>query len=156
MEWFKLWSTGILRGSLSNSDDSTQLIWIKMLSMANETKGRNGRLEFAKGKPMPDDYITSYLRTTPDKFNKAIEQFKNELDNNGTPRITIEDDGTIVINKWSYYQIDNHHTRKKTPMPKKQKQGMTRSLVNKDPDTAIDTLTKDFGYVVIDKEGVIK
>jgi hypothetical protein len=154
VDWFKTWHVGILRGSLSDTDDSTQLIWIKMMAIVSETKNRNGRLEFAKGKPMSPHYLISYMNTTKSKFDNAIKQFINDTDPQGNPRITIEKDGTIVINKWDYYQSDNRF--KKEPKTEAQKRGMLRAGVNKDPDTATDVLKHDYGYTVIDNNGEIK
>jgi len=113
VEWFKAWPNGILRGSLSKADDSIQLIWIKMLSIASETHTRNGRLEFRQGKPMSKSYLVNYMCTTMPKLTRALEAFKNDFDPNGVPRITIEEDSTIVITKWEYYQKDKREPYKK-------------------------------------------
>ena len=130
MEWCKMWPNGILRGSLCTEDDSVQLVWLKLLCIASETHVRNGRLEFRKGRPMSHKYLINYLHTTPLKFNKAIDVFKKDIGKNNKPRITVEDDGTIVITNWKLYQEDNREPYKKPPMDEKQKIGMTRSLVN--------------------------
>jgi hypothetical protein len=156
VEWFKTWSNGILRGSLCTAEDSTQLIWIKLLATANETHFRNGRLEFRKGKPMTPKFLISYLNTTPDKFNKALKSFINDIDPEGIHRITIEPDGTIVINKWDFYQTDKRQKEQKEPMTPEQKRGMLRTGVNQDPDTATDVLKHDYGYTVVDNNGEIK
>jgi hypothetical protein len=156
VNWFKAWHVGILRGSLSDTDDSTQLIWIKMLAITSETRKRDGRLEFSKGRPMPPEYLASYMNTTMEKFIKALKKFVTDIDENGIPRITIEQDGTIVINKWFYYQKDKKENNTKEPMPQSQKLGMTRNLVNQNPQEAIDTLCRDFGYTVIDQFGELK
>jgi hypothetical protein len=155
VEWFKTWSNGILRGSLCTAEDSTQLIWIKLLATANETHFRNGRLEFRKGKPMTPKFLISYLNTTPEKFNRALKSFENDIDPQGIHRIIIEPDGTIVINKWDFYQADKRQKEIKEPMTPNQKQGMTRSLVNQDPDTARDTLNHDWGDNIQTKDGKI-
>ena len=57
MEWVKIWTNGILRGSLSQSKDVVQLVWIKLLCLMQESKFRNGRFEFAPGKPYPINFI---------------------------------------------------------------------------------------------------
>lgn len=155
MDWFKAWHVGILRGSLANADDSTQLIWIKLLAMASDTKARNGRLEFAKGKPMSRNYLIACLNTTPEKFDYAIEQFKNDLDSTNKPRLTIEDDGTIVLNNWLDYQHDTRKPYKKPPMDVKQKRAMQRSINNQFPQNAIDDLKQGFGYDTVDKNGEV-
>lgn len=106
MDWFATHSAGILRGSLSNADDKVQLIWIKFMAMANEAKDPiSGRLEFAKGQPYPLDYIAAICRKPVEDIKEAINEFKNDISKDHiTPRIIVENDGTIVLSNWSRYQ----------------------------------------------------
>ena len=105
MDWFAAHSTGILRGSLSEAPDTTQLIWIKLMAMANEAKDPfSGRLEFAKGKPYSRAYIAMMCRKTEVELDIALTEFQADISDDGVPRITIEPDGTIVLNNWSKYQ----------------------------------------------------
>lgn len=106
MEWFAAHSAGILRGSMVNTDDTTQLVWIKYMAMANEAKDPNsGRLEFAQGQPYPIEYIAMICRKTVGEVLEAEEHFKADLNKDGyTPRIVIELDGTRVLSNWKHYQ----------------------------------------------------
>jgi hypothetical protein len=105
MEWFATHSAGILRGSLSNADDKIQLLWIKFMAMANEAKDPvSGRLEFSKGQPYDLVYIAAICRKSVDDIKEAIEDFKKDISKDGTPRVTIEIDGTVVLNNWARYQ----------------------------------------------------
>ena len=156
MDWFKTWSNGILRGSLCQVDDSSQLIWIKLLAVANETHVRNGRLEFKKGSPMSRIYLANYINTSLLKLNRAIQLFENDFDyTTSTTRITIEQDGTIVINKWDYYQNDRRELPKKEPMSQEKKRGMQRSINNQYPHNAIEDLKQGFGHTIVDKNGEV-
>lgn len=106
MEWFATYSSGILRGSMVNADDTTQLIWIKYMAMANEAKDADsGRLEFAKGQPYPIDYIATICRKTVPEVLIAEEYFKADMNKDSvTPRLLIEEDGTRVLTNWRHYQ----------------------------------------------------
>jgi hypothetical protein len=117
MEWFVAHSAGILRGSMVNADDTTQLIWIKYMAMANEAKDPDsGRLEFAKGQPYPIEYIAMICRKTVDEVLLAEEHFMADLNRDGvTPRVMIEEDGTRVLSNWKHYQ--RRRDGKRTPDP---------------------------------------
>jgi hypothetical protein len=105
MDWFATWSAGILRGSLSEAPDSIQLIWLKLMAMANEAKDPlSGRLEFAKGKPYSLDYIATICLKPIGELETALEEFQKDISKDGTPRITIEPDGTVVLNNWARHQ----------------------------------------------------
>jgi hypothetical protein len=106
MDWFATHSAGILRGSLSKAPDLIQLIWIKLMAMANEAKDPlSGRLEFAKGQPYDRPYIATICMKPEAELDAALEEFQKDISSDGkTPRITIEPDGTIVLNNWTKYQ----------------------------------------------------
>lgn len=117
MEWFLAHSAGILRGSMVNADDTTQLIWIKYMAMANEAKDPDsGRLEFAKGQPYPIEYIAMICRKPVEVVLKAEEHFKADLNRDGvTPRVIIESDGTRVLSNWKHYQRRRDGRRQADP-----------------------------------------
>lgn len=113
MDWFSIHTSGILRGSLSNADDTVQLIWIKLMCMANEAKNpATGRLEFAPGQPYPISYISTICRKTEEEIKNALEMFKLDISIDGTPRISIDTDGTICLNNWVMYQKRFQHKDK--------------------------------------------
>jgi hypothetical protein len=103
MPFFKAYSEGVLRGSLASTDDSTQLIWFKLIAMANETRDRDGYLRFAPGKPYNKEYIIQALNTTQEKYDNAIKEFLGDV-RNGHARIEVLDDGTIFLTNFMQYQ----------------------------------------------------
>lgn len=104
MKWYAAYSTGILRGSLCQASDPIQLIWIKLMAMANEAKDPDsGRLEFARGQPYSIAYIAAAFFKTEAEIELALEAYQKDF-TDGVPRITIEADGTIVLNNWVTYQ----------------------------------------------------
>jgi hypothetical protein len=88
-----------------------------------------------------------------DRFNTAIDMFLKDIDPEGTARVTILDDGTIRLNKWSYYQADNKKANDKTKgtLSVATQKKIARVYANKFPDTVIDVIMRDMGYVVINK-----
>ena len=107
MEWFAVQSSGILRGSLCNADDTVQLIWVKYMAMANEAHNPdNGRLEFKKGDPYPVDYLATQCRKTAEEVVKAEKEFMADLNRSDgvTPRLIIEPDGTRILSNWGRKQ----------------------------------------------------
>lgn len=109
LPWFKVDSTGWLIGSIRHDMDAAQRgVWIDLLALASECRERNGKLTFAPGKPMPIDYIASYLRIPVDLLQSTIDictRDKNKNDNH--KRIEILDDGTIMIANYAQYQGAN-------------------------------------------------
>lgn len=154
MEWFATYSAGILRGSLSDADDTIQLIWIKLMAMANEAKNPDsGRLEFAPGKPYPLSYIATICMKTEGELRSAIDEFKADISLDGTPRVAIDTDGTLVLNNWGRHQCragrvvkkkDNHNSpednKKLHPNDEESRKlrakSMTRSLSYQNPEDA--------------------
>ena len=103
MEWLKLYSKGILRGSLSQSDDTTQLVWVKLLAMANETRDRDGYLRYSVGVPYSWEFIAMTCGVTLDELTEAIAVFESDI-RDGMARIGFGDDGSIFITNWEEYQ----------------------------------------------------
>jgi hypothetical protein len=103
MEWFKTYQDGVLRGSLSTTNNTTQLIWLKFLAIENETRLRDGWLHYAKGKPMSREYLATVCNVTVEELNVAITEFLGDIDKDGHARIEI-DNGDIYIKNWEKYQ----------------------------------------------------
>jgi hypothetical protein len=106
MDWLKLDSKGILRGSLAQSDYTTQLIWIKMLAMANETRDRDGYLRYAEGKPYSLEYIAQICNVTMDELKNAIDLFEDDI-RDGKSRVSFTDDGSLFLSNWNHYQTSS-------------------------------------------------
>lgn len=105
MDWFKVFSDGILRGSMANADDELQLIWIKFMALESETHYRDGCLRFCKGQPYSLSYIAENCRKPVSSIEYAIKAFENDInEKTGEPRISYDEDGSIRLNKWSFFQ----------------------------------------------------
>lgn len=105
MEWLKLTSKGILRGSLAQSTDVVQLVWIKLLCLMNETKFRNGRFEYVTGKPYTLDYLAMNCGVTLPILEGCLCEFEEDINpDTNEPRIKYDDDGTLILVNWWQYQ----------------------------------------------------
>lgn len=104
MDWFKVHSAGILRGSLAGSSHTIQIVWIKLLAIVNESRTRDGWLHFAPGQPMPHEFIATNCRVSVQELEEALQAFQNDKDNGGRPRIEITPDGDIYLKNWEQYQ----------------------------------------------------
>lgn len=153
MPFYKVYSDGILRGSLADADNTVQLIWLKLLAIANETKNRDGYLRYSEGHPYSFNYIAETCHVSVDELQKALDLFNKDIRDN-IPRISIVADGSIKLNNFLKYQ-KKPEPKKRQPMPDTQKEGMLRRLVNLKPNTAIDVLSHDFGHTVVDKNGEV-
>lgn len=143
MPFYKVYSEGVLRGSLANAEDSTQLIWLKLLAMANETRDRDGYLRFGIGRPYKESFIIETCNTTPEKYHMAIEDFLGDI-RDGQPRIQILEDGTIFITNFKHYQDKPQVKTKddKQPISEDVKDKMAMDRVDKNPKLAIPALAK--------------
>ena len=103
MDWLKLNSKGILRGSLARADNVTQLIWIKLLAMANETRDRDGYLRYKEGEPYSLEFIAQNCNVTANELAVAIDDFLDDV-RDDTSRIEYSPDGSIKLNNWKKYQ----------------------------------------------------
>lgn len=102
MPYFKAFSEGILRGSLANADDIVQLIWLKLLAMANETRNRDGYLHYAPGRPFTLSFIAMTCNVGMEELLVSLGEFENDI-RDGEPRIKTAEDGTIYLtNFWKY------------------------------------------------------
>jgi len=153
MPFFKAYSEGILRGSLAYADETIQLIWIKLLAIANETRDRDGYLRYSEGHPYSKEYIAEMCHVTVRVLNKSLEEFSKDIRDN-TPRITIAKDGSIKLSNFIKYQAKPER-KEKERMPEEQKRGMQRSINNQFPENARDDLSQGFGDKIISKHGEI-
>lgn len=105
MEYIKLNTRGILRGSLCQSDDVVQLVWIKLLCFMSETKQRNGRFEYAPGKPYDLDFIALNIGTSRVVLEACLREFEADVNpEDEQPRIKFDNDGTLILVNWERYQ----------------------------------------------------
>ena len=161
MDWFKTYQDGILRGSLATTDRTTQLIWIKLLAVGNETRQRDGWLHFAAGIPMSRDYLASVCMVTTEELDEALRQFQGDLDRNGRPRIEIGADGDIYIKNWEKYQakppnvIAGQTAAEKAKETKKQRQAQTDRIEQLLYNINMRLNGKRDGRYVIDEAGTI-
>jgi len=110
MEWFKTYQDGVLRGSLATTNNTTQLIWVKLLAIQNETRLRDGWLHYSPGRPMPREYLAMVCNVTLEELDLAIKEFQGDLDKDGHSRIDIAPDGDIFIKNWEKYQAKPEKT----------------------------------------------
>lgn len=113
MDWFKAYQDGILRGSLATTSHTTQLIWLKLLAVHNETRLRDGWLHYKPGTPIPKEYLATVCNVTTEEFEAALAEFLKDFDQDGHARIEIADDGDIFIKNWEKYQASKQATGKR-------------------------------------------
>lgn len=117
MEWFKAYSRGILYGTSAIMSDLQMAIWWKLLSLANETKFRDGSLRFGESQPMPREWIASLFHRSVEQLNDCVEAFKQDINqDDGLPRLQEWDDGTLFITNFAKYQAptDGKQPRKQS------------------------------------------
>lgn len=106
--WFKVYSAGVLRGSMvQDMDFAQQGIWWRLLAFVSELRERDGICRFAEGKPMPREFISNQTGVPVALLNEVIEiacRDENRLDDRH--RIDIWDDGTVQITNWDRFQGD--------------------------------------------------
>lgn len=72
----------------------------------------------------------------------------------GHPRVEYAEDNSIKLNNWVYYQSrppeEEVSPRLRSAL---EKEALTRKMVNEHPEAARDTLAKDLGDTIIDKNG---
>lgn len=132
MDWYKAYQDGILRGSLCRTNDTTQLIWLKLLAIENETRLRDGWLHFAKGSPMPHDYLAMVCGVSIEAFEVALDEFRGDLDKDGHSRIEEADDGDIFIKNWEKYQAKPERIAAKEQAIEKRKRTNERKEIATD------------------------
>lgn len=155
MDWIRLHSKGILRGSLATSDDTTQLIWVKLLAMANETKDRDGILRYKKDRPYSLEFIATTCNTTLEALKKALAIYSEDI-RDGIPRIRYDPDGSLVLCNWGHYQSNPSKKQPdKKPKTEEQLKVITRQMTNQFPDEARNVLGHDFQDSIVTKDGEI-
>lgn len=155
MDWLKLNSKGILRGSMAASDNVTQLIWIKFLAMANETRDRDGYLRYAPGHPYSIEYIAEVCHVGVNEVQIAVDDFMDDV-RDGMPRVEYTDDGSLKLNNWHKYQ-DAPPDKEAPPRLKSvlEREAITRRMTNQYPDSAREALGYGFQDTIIKKTGEI-
>ena len=134
MDWFRAYSSGILRGSLSDASDEIQIIWIKLLAIESETKNRDGCLRFCEGKPYTDDYIATLCLKPVEAIHYAVAAFEKDIDRKTKlPRVSREQDGSLKLNKWLIYQYEQEQEEKR-----RRKQGQVHTAIGSQIDEAKD------------------
>jgi len=105
MEWIKLYTGKWLYGSGRTMPAEKRGVWMDLLALAAETKFRDGTLRFDVGQPMPRDYIASILRLDRVVLDDSLTVFQTDINaDDGKPRITVWDDGTIELTNFARYQ----------------------------------------------------
>ena len=131
MDWLKLNSRGILRGTLAAAPHSVQVIWIKLLAMANETRDRDGYLHFKPGQPYSKEYIAQTCGVTIGELLDALDEFKGDIRNN-QGRIKELPDGTIYLSNWMLYQESPETVKAKKDAAKNARANNARQSREKD------------------------
>ena len=156
MPYFKAYSEGILRGSLADTEPLTQLIWIKMLAVANETRDRDGYLWFKKGRPYTRSFISSTINVTEEQLEKAISEYLNDI-RDGLPRVQILEDGTIYLTNFSKYQAKPVKEEPvKPPLSEAQKNAIAIKQGVKNPEIATTIATLNGNAVWNREKGVLE
>jgi hypothetical protein len=157
MDWLKLNSKGILRGSLSQTNNVTQLVWIKLLAMASETRDRDGYLRYAKGRPYSMDYIAMICNVSRNELDIAIDDFIDDV-RDGHARVEFDDDGSLYLTNFLAYQKQPEKAEAElSPRLRSaaEKEALTRKMVNLHPEAARDGLSYGFKDNIISKQGEI-
>lgn len=118
MPWFKLYSPGILRGTISYTMTPTQKwIWVGLLAMASESRVR-GVICSNVNQAYPRPWIAQQLGVTLDELNATLDICLSDV-SDGTARITIDEFGCIHINNFmAKYNKPNEKALHETPEQK--------------------------------------
>jgi len=97
------WLDGSIRMDLTPAERG---VWMDLISLASETRERDGTLNFAPGKPMSKEYIANRLRIPLDLLESTIKACKKDSnkENNGVQRIMEYPDGTLYLPNYMHYQ----------------------------------------------------
>ncbi len=154
MRWIKLYTRESLRGSIRfELTMEEQGVWFNLLCMAGESRVQ-GIIQAAPGVSYPIEFIASQLRIKERLLVDTLKKFEKQ------GRVVISDEG-IRIKNWEKYQVSPvvsqglSEVKEKRKRGEKEKAEMAKAVVNKKPDVAIDVLTNDCGYTVINSQGVI-
>jgi len=147
-EWFKLNSKGWLEGSIRVTMTSEQRgVWIDLLSLANESRLRDGTLRYAENLPMDRAWIASKLQISLDLLNTTIEVCRHDKNRDGDRhRIEIWEDGTIELTNFAQYQAvppEKSRPREDARARELRERRTVRQLAKQYPDEAQDSLGVD-------------
>lgn len=105
MEWFKFYARQWLFGSSRAMTPDKRGVWVDLLSLASETKFRDGTLRHEVGEPMTREYIAAVLKVDRHLLDVCLIAFQADYNlTDGQARIAVWDDGTIEITNWGRYQ----------------------------------------------------
>ncbi len=151
--WIKLYTLECLEGSIRYQLSAEERgVWYDLLIFSAICRN-DGVISDRDGRAFPHSFIANRLNIPLELLEETLKKCKEEgrLNENGK--------GIVILN-WKLYQseysrLKKYREKSKEPMSDKEKVGMTRSLVNKKPEVAIDVLTKDFGHKVVSKHGEV-
>lgn len=124
MDWIKLYTGKWLYGSGRTMTAEQRGVWADLLALAGETKFRDGTLRFDTDKPIPRSYISSLLRISLELLDTCLDIFSKDLNSDdGKPRISIWEDGTIELTNFERFQ--------EVPDPKKKLTGRELELAER-------------------------
>ena len=161
MEWIKLYTRKWLWGSGRNMTPDKRGVWVDLLALAAEAKMRDGTLRFDAGQPMSRQWIAGTLMLDPHFLDVCLVAFKADINtDDGQPRITIWEDGTIQITNWDKFQNKPEKTIAREIAIEKAK------ATNRRKDAVLDRLVelvnrlnkvdKQYQYEVVDGKVVDK
>ena len=129
MDWIRLYTAKWLFGSGRNMTPEKRGVWADLLALAAEAKLRDGTLRFDVGQPMTRDYIAGILRIDRSTLDACLDVFTKDINtDDGLPRVTISEDGTIALTNFNKYQEPR---RKGNPSEEQKDQMATRRAVKK-------------------------
>ena len=104
-DWLKLYSHGILRGSIiAQMTLEEQMVWVKLLCFASECRDR-GKIRRAKGIPFEREDLARLIGVSGALLNITIEKcVQDENADDPNTRIMILSDGSLEIANWERYQ----------------------------------------------------
>ncbi len=156
MDWIKLSTYGILRGSIvAQLSLEEQAIWVKLLAFAGEQRDR-GIIRRSKGIPYSMADLASQLTVPEYLLISTIEKCTEDgnAEDPSLTRIMILDDGSILIGNWAKYQNRplTDANKKVSPLPEAIRKQIARRYANQYPGVVIDVIQNDFGFSVVDKK----
>ena len=137
LEWFKLYSHGILRGSIvAQMTLEEQMVWVKLLCFASECRDR-GIIRRAKGIPFEREDLARLLGIPEFLLSSTIEKcIKDENADDPLTRIMILPDGSLQIANWERYQRkrtsrNSNQPQDDTPVSEEDKQAAQQAAAAK-------------------------
>lgn len=143
MEWIKLYTGKWLYGSGRTMTAEQRGVWMDILSLAAESKFRDGTLRFDTNQPMGRDYIASVLRLDRGILDACLAIFQKDMNtDNGKARVEIWEDGTIELTNFFRYQAipEDKQGQLDSRGIELAERLKTRKLAAKFPDEATDVV----------------